>query len=315
MPRTKRIYFPGALLHVFNRGNEKKEIFISDEDRIKFLYILKNSLSEFNFKIYAYVLMPNHFHLLIKDEDGKLPYIMKYILENYTMYFNYKYKRVGHLFQGRYKSILVEEIYLKHVVRYIILNPVRSGLTEKLSDYKWSSYYEYTGKNKKFKLTTTDWILSVFCNDREKAVENFKNFLIEQEDIFSNVINESLLSNIILGSHKFKENFQNKLKFNKLNLPKKIFKSIIEPEKIIKIVAQLFKINENELKLKRGKYNYLKKTTIYIMKEYTNLTIDNIAKVFDIHPTSVSKVYNSVKKEKSNNEYLNKILFEIERQI
>lgn len=97
--------------------------------------------------------MPNHYHLLIEDIDGNLPDIIKYISENYTMFFNYKYKRIVHLFQGRYKSNIIEKIYLKNVVRYIILNPIRAGLVTKLSEYKWSSYYEYLGKNKRYKIT------------------------------------------------------------------------------------------------------------------------------------------------------------------
>jgi len=150
--RIKRIYFPNTLYHIFNRGVEKKDIFKSDEDRIKFITILEKSLKEFNFKIYAYVLMPNHYHLLLEDTDGKLPNIMKYIGENYAMYFNWKYKRVGHLYQGRYKSIIVEkEMYLKEVLRYIILNPIRKEIVENLNYYPWSSYYEYLGKNKRFK--------------------------------------------------------------------------------------------------------------------------------------------------------------------
>jgi len=313
--RTKRIYFPGALLHVFNRGNEKKSIFLDDIDRMKFLNILKESFSKFNFKIYSYVLMPNHFHFLLEDIDGKLPYIMKYISENYTMYFNYKYKRVGHLFQGRYRSIIVEKIFVKDVARYIILNPIRADIAEKLNDFRWSSYHEYMGMNKKLKITTTDWIFSIFGEDENKALEKFKEFLISSKGVSEEIINDSLFSGIILGTKTFKKEMQKKIKIDEFNLPKKFFKNNVNPEEIIKITAEILNINKLELKNKKGKYNYLKRTSIYIIKEYTNNTLEEIAKMFNSYPTTISRIYNGIKKEKETNHYLKKIINTIENRI
>lgn len=317
MPRRKRIRIPGALYHIFNRGVEKKNIFLDETDRIKFLDLINTTLKNFNFKIYAYVLMPNHFHLLLEDIDGNISQIMKIISENYTMYFNYKYKRVGHLFQDRYKSIIVEKkFFLKDLVRYIILNPIRAGIAKNLNEYKWSSYYEYMGKNKKFHLTTTDWIYSYFNKDKNKAIILFKQYLVDKDDISAEIITESLFRNIILVTKEYKDKIKRKLNVDKKNL-RKIFKytTVEKTNEIIKRICEEFKINENDIKKKKDKYNYAKKILIYMLKRYTSQTIDEIGKYFNIHPTNISKIYNSVIKEIKHNSYLLKKIQDLEQKI
>lgn len=313
MSRIRRIFIPGTLYHVFNRGVEKKNIFKTDDDRIKFLTIIENALKQYRFKIYAYVLMPNHYHILLEDEDGNLSKIMKYIGEKYAMYFNWKYKRVGHLYQGRYKCLIVEkEMYLKEVARYIMLNPIRAGLVEKLIHYNWSSYYEYIGKNKRFKLVNTDYILNQFDTNKNKAITLFKKYLIEKDDVTDKIIEESLVNDLVFGTEKFKgkifesiKNFEDKMKIKilKTNNSKRI-------EDILNEIKVKFKVSEAELKKKKGKNNYAKKAAIYLIKNRTSCSLEEIGKIFNMHPVSISRELNSIRREIQHNKLFYKQLID-----
>jgi putative transposase len=129
MARPLRISYPGAFYHVTSRGNEQKAVFKSTPDRERFLEYLESSVQRYNAIIHAYCLMDNHYHLLLETPDGNLSRIMAHINGAYTMYFNIKRKRFGHLFQGRYKAILVEaDEYAEELSRYIHLNPVRANI-------------------------------------------------------------------------------------------------------------------------------------------------------------------------------------------
>ncbi len=146
MGRALRITYSGAHYHVTSRGNEQKNIFKSHRDREQFLSYLESSVMRYSAKIHAYCLMTNHYHLLLETPDGNLPEIMRHINGAYTNYFNTKRKRAGHLFQGRYKAILIEaDGYLTELSSYIHLNPVRAGVTEKPEDHTWSSYQDFIG--------------------------------------------------------------------------------------------------------------------------------------------------------------------------
>ena len=146
MGRPLRITFPGAHYHVTARGNEQKDIYKSRRDREKFLDYLESSVTRYGAVIHAYCLMTNHYHLLLETPEGNLPEIIRHINGAYTNYYNTKRKRAGHLFQGRYKAILIEaDSYMMELSRYIHLNPVRVGMVTKPEDYQWSSYQDYIG--------------------------------------------------------------------------------------------------------------------------------------------------------------------------
>jgi len=236
---------------------------------------------------------------------------MKYLGENYAMYFNWRYKRVGHLYQGRYRSIIVEkEKYLKEVVRYIILNPIRAGLVDKLINYNWSCYYEYIGKNKRFKLTETDFVLKQFSDDKSKASVLFKRYLSKHDEVSDKIIEESLINDIIFGTEKFKKKIIGEMKNLEDKIKIKILKSgnLKVAEEIIKKVMEKLKINENELKKKKGKNNYGKKMAIYLIRNKTNYTLEEIGKIFNMHPVSISRELSSIKEEIKQNKYLQKII-------
>lgn len=137
----------GEIYHIYNRGNNKKEIFIKDKDYRFFLKRLKEKAKKFKFSIIAYCLMPNHFHLILKQNDSVAPSkLMSSIITSYSMVFNLRNKTVGHLFQDRYKQkIIRNEQYLLNLIAYIHLNPVKDGLCRIPKDYIWSSHNEYAG--------------------------------------------------------------------------------------------------------------------------------------------------------------------------
>jgi len=180
MSRPLRIEFPGAVYHVTSRGNARQAIFIDDEDRGGFLDVLSMVVERFNWVCHSYCLMENHYHLLIETPDGNLSKGMRELNGVYTQGFNQRYKRVGHLFQGRYKAIMVEkDHHLLSLCRYVVLNPERAGLIKKPEQWRWSSYRATVGLTKKPSFLTVDWVLSQFGGQKKGAIEKYKRFVIE----------------------------------------------------------------------------------------------------------------------------------------
>lgn len=178
MPRTARIKSQTGIYHMILRGINKQTIFEDSQDAEKFLQTLEEYKVKSEYKIYAYCLMGNHVHMLIKEEKEDLGIIMRRIGASYVYWYNWKYERAGHLFQDRFKSEAVEdERYLLTVVRYIHQNPLKAGIVKDIKDYKWSSYREYMGKNR---ITDTDFVLDLIGDDREKAISMFEEFHREE---------------------------------------------------------------------------------------------------------------------------------------
>lgn len=178
MARPLRIEYPGAHYHITSRGNEQKDIFKSQRDREKFLEYLESATTRYGAVIHAYCLMSNHYHLLLETPEGNLSEIMRHINGAYTTYFNVKRKRAGHLLQGRYKAILVEaDEYLVELSRYIHLNPVRVWLVENPEQYRWSSYFSYTGHSKPPAWLRTDFIQSYFAKQVDDARKKYRTFV------------------------------------------------------------------------------------------------------------------------------------------
>jgi putative transposase len=150
MPRKPRIHYPGALYHAFSRGNNRNRIFLSDADYRHFLSLLQKVKSSLPYRIYAYALMPNHFHLLIEADEAPLAQIMQKTLTAYAKYFNHMHKHKGHVFQGRYRAVLCEkDSYLLELVRYIHLNPVKAKLASQVAQWPWTSHAYYVRPNPK----------------------------------------------------------------------------------------------------------------------------------------------------------------------
>lgn len=178
MPRYARSQSTSGIYHVMIRGNERKQVFMEDDDRVRFLDTLERMQEDGRFRLYAYCLMDNHVHLLLCEGKESVQRTMKRIEVSYVYYFNKKYQRVGHLFQDRYRSEAVEENnYVLTAARYIHNNPVKAEMVARAEDYKWSSYRYYIGLNRdKPDLVHTDFLLNILSDKNEKAVKLLKEY-------------------------------------------------------------------------------------------------------------------------------------------
>jgi len=181
MPRLARLDAPGVLHHIMGRGIERKRIFTSDKDRKDFIARLSILGQEGALEVYAWALLPNHFHLLVKTKNRPLASSMRKILTGYAVNFNKRHQRYGHLFQNRYKSIVCqEETYLRELVRYIHLNLLRAGLVKNLTELNrspWSGHSALMGRVER-KWQDTEYVLSFFGRQRTRR-RNYLKYVEE----------------------------------------------------------------------------------------------------------------------------------------
>ena len=202
MARPLRIEYDGALYHVTSRGNEQKPIFKHDADRELFLNTLFHVTQRFHWVCHAYCLMNNHYHLVIETPEGNLSKGMRQLNGVYTQAFNRRHARVGHLFQGRFKAILVQkDSHFLAVCRYVVLNPVRAKAVNRPGEWKWSSYRATIGQAPIPDCLKTDEILSQFGVRRSLAREKYREYV--RETIGAPAIWEELKGQSILGTDGF----------------------------------------------------------------------------------------------------------------
>lgn len=203
MARPLRVEFSGAIYHLTSRGNARQKVFFTDTDRELFLDTLSQVVSRYGWICHAYCLMANHYHLLVETPKANLSLGMRQLNGMYTQSFNRRHNRVGHLFQGRFKAILVEkESYLLELCRYIVLNPVRVKGKGEIGGWKWSSYRATAGLASVPEFLSTDWILGQFGKNRAKAQKQYRAFVREG---LENRPWEELKGQIYLGSEAFIE--------------------------------------------------------------------------------------------------------------
>jgi putative transposase len=211
MARPLRIEYDGAVYHITSRGNSRKPIYKEDEDRRIFLEVLHRANTRYNWLCHAYCLMNNHYHLIIETPDGNLSQGMRQLNGVYTQLFNKRHNRVGHIFQGRYKAILIQkESHLLEVSRYVVLNPVRAKAVKDPEEWKWSSYRGTAGKEKPHPCLTEDRILGQFGSKRRQSEKKYREFVIAGiggEKIWKDIKGQS-----ILGEDEFTERFLNHVK-------------------------------------------------------------------------------------------------------
>jgi putative transposase len=171
MARPLRIEFPGGLYHVTSRGDRRDDIYLNDTDRQRWLDLLGEVCTRHNWLCHAYCLMDNHFHIVIETVDGNLSAGMRQLNGIYTQWHNRTHGRVGHVFQGRFKAIIVQrESYLLELARYVVLNPVRAGMCTVPEQWPWSSYLAMVGQAHRPNWLHTEWLLAQFGNQYAKAV-------------------------------------------------------------------------------------------------------------------------------------------------
>jgi len=205
MARKPRIEFHGAFYHVLTRGNQRQDIFKDPTDYHKYLQILGSYKGRYGYLLYAYALMKNHVHLLIETQETPLSKILQGINQRYTMYFNRKYRTVGHLFQGRCKVILCDrDAYLLVLTKYIHYNPIRAKITKELQGYPWSSHHAYLRKTNPEGLVDTDFVLGLFSTRKDEARRRYLRFMLEGEEAKGEDI-YATVDQRIQGSEEFTE--------------------------------------------------------------------------------------------------------------
>lgn len=209
MARPLRLDVSGGFYHVMSRGNERSNIFIDDEDRRRFFKIFLSSTERYAVRCHTFCLMGNHYHLLLETPDGNISEAIRHLNGVYAQWFNNRHNRVGHLFQGRFKSILIDvDTYLLAVARYIVQNPVRASLVTHPSDWKWSSYGALAGLTLPPSFLTTGFLLHSFdTSDLKRARERYCQFIDEDHDHDKKIQAEGP----ILGSTEFIETFRDEL--------------------------------------------------------------------------------------------------------
>ena len=202
MVRPLRLEYAGALYHVTSRGDRREEIYRDDSDRWQWLEVLGSVCDRFNWVVHAYCQMTNHYHLLVETVDGNLSRGMRQLNGYYTQCFNRRHGLVGHLYQGRYKAILVQkEAYLLEVSRYVVLNPVRANRVKHPGEWPWSSFPAMVGQTKAPKWQDTDWLLGPFGKQRKRAMSAYQRFVMEGKGISSPFGNTRYQR--LLGDDKF----------------------------------------------------------------------------------------------------------------
>ena len=284
MARPLRIACPEAFYHVTSRGNERKDIFKSQGDRERFLSYLESATERYGALIHIFCLMTNHYHLLMETPFGNLSQIMQHINGAYTTYFNLKQKRSGHLFQGRYKAILIDvDEYAKELSRYIHLNPVRAKMVDRPEQYRWSSYQYYIGLKESPKWMVRDFILRYFgkkISDAQKGYRAFVESLIGQE--YKSPLRD-VVSSTILGRIDFIEAIKDKYLSNKEidhNVP--ALKELSGKPSVAEIIEEVDSVFRENRGLSRG-------VKIYLCQKHTGKMLKEIGNYFDIGDSGVSQ--------------------------
>lgn len=281
MARPLRIEYPGALYHVTSRGNARAAIFDNDEDRFLFIAILSQTVKRFNWLCHAYCLMDNHYHLMIETPDGNLSAGMRQLNGVYTQAINRSHGKGGHLFQGRFKAILVEkQSFLTELCRYIVLNPVRAGMVKIPEDYSWSSYLATLGKAAMPDFLTSGSILRCFASSVTQAQLLYQQFVREGINI-SDSPWERLTGQIVLGTEAFLTGMKERLygKESITEIPR-IQRHLSRP-----LLTDLFPCDVHRTKDERN-------SLIHDANVVFGYSLKEISDAIGLHYTTISKVLN-----------------------
>jgi REP element-mobilizing transposase RayT len=283
MARPLRIEYPGAFYHVTSRGNEQKAIFKNQKDREKFLSYLESAVVRYGAVIHAYCLMSNHYHLLLETPAGNLSRIMRHVNGAYTTYFNVKRGRAGHLFQGRYKAILVEaDEYAAELSRYLHLNPVRAGMLSRPEEHQWSSYRYYIGQSEAPEWLKTDFLLDYFGGEGAPAKKGYRKFVEALLDSEYDSPLKGAVASTILGSPAFvAEVTERNLgeHWDDRNLP--AAKELMPRPTLDEIIAMVEAEAANE--------KLLRNISIYCCQKYSGAKLKEIGERFGISDAAVSQ--------------------------
>ncbi len=315
MARALRIEFPGAYYHVMGRGNAQQRIFLDDIDRGEFLRLLALAARRYAFAYHAYALMPNHYHILLETAEGGLSRGLQLINGVYSQFFNYRYDRVGHVFQGRFKALLIDgNAYWLAVSRYIHQNPVKAGLVEKPWDYPWSSCRELLGLVEPASWLKTDQTLGYLVGSADPRLD-YRRFLeaCTQDDPWEDSVGQSFF-----GSKEFVHRMRQKSSGTVLQNNDFAYRDeLIErptPETVLDAVGRHLAGHASS----RGpgwKNSVEKMTAIHMLREAAGLKIVEIAARFGMNAGAVTQALKRFRPIIANDPGLAQILSILERDL
>ncbi len=311
MSRPLRIEYEDAFYHIIQRGIERKNIFISNTDRFKFLSYLDQAYNGYGAIFHTYALMDNHYHLILQTPRANLSKIMHFLNTSYAAYFNTKRKRVGPLYQGRYKAILVQEDeYLHHLSRYIHLNPVRVKIVKDPIEYPWSSYKYFASSDKPPHWLNISFILSMFDKNSAKAKTLYKKFVMDGIGKEKAIIEENMISNMVLGNNDFLESIEKLIEAKEDYEVPGINRLKRRNEPTLDYIKQLArKTSPDNTRLQR-------RLAIYLSRKFTQKTLKQIAEFYgNIKYTGVSQAFIRTEKARGEDSHLDRRLKTIERSI
>jgi REP element-mobilizing transposase RayT len=297
MARPLRIAFEGAFYHVTARGNERRKIFLSHQDYEKFLSYLTDAVHKYRVILHTFVLMPNHYHLIIETPKANLSSFMHSLNSAYTTYFNIKRKRAGHLFQGRYKALLIDvDNYLLELSRYIHLNPVRAGIAEKPESYRYSSYRAYIFP-KEEALIFRDLLWSMVAKDRKDGPRYYRELVEAGLTEKPRSPFEKVYGGVILGGKTFIEGVLKRLQdkdFQKKEIShRRALGSITSDiDEIVELVCNQFKVSRKKVQVTSPYKGY----AVYLARKHTPFSNTEIGRYFGgISYSAVTKIGTRIK--------------------
>ncbi|MGZ5424222.1 MAG: transposase [Candidatus Aminicenantales bacterium] len=300
-----RIEYPGAFYHVYSRGNQKQPIFFSDEDRYYFLKILRDANERLGVVVHIYCLMNTHYHLTLETPEANLSQIMHFINSSYSIYLNKKHERCGHLFQGRFKAILIQaDAYARTLAEYIHGNPVRKNIVDRPEEYPWSSCQDYYGIRNPPPWLDTSVILRAFGNSLEVLKLEHERYLgtADEKRLEKDMRNASRLG--ILGDDDFIDKIRRSYLKDRMENPDRELCELrrlrVRPE-ISDIQAEI----DREL----GAANRLaKKCVIFLARKRAGYKLREIGDHLGLSPGAVSLSYRKTSMAIGSNETLRRVV-------
>jgi len=289
MARPLRLEYEGAVYYVTARGNALQPIYRDEVDRKRFLHLLGEEIDQQRWRCYAYCLMENHYHLLLETPDGQLSAGMRRLNGTYTQWFNRRHQRVGHVLQGRFKSILVDkDNYLLELCRYIVLNPVRARIVTKPQGWPWSSFRATAGR-----VTTPSWldvaeVLRLFHRTRVVAQHTYKQFV--REGISQDSPWEQVRGQIFLGDKVFLSQMARLVKGKRLtNVPRAQTQPTRPSGKeVLERVANVYDLNQKALLTRTHGEAY--QTAAWLLRRAANEPLAVVAQRFRVSPSRISHI-------------------------
>lgn len=293
MARPLRLEFPGAVYHITARGNAQQPIFLDDTDRQQFLRLLGREILQQHWRCYVYCLMGNHYHVVIETPEPNLSRGLRRLHGTYTQWFNRRHERVGHLLQGRFKSLLVEkESYLQELCRYVVLNPVRASLVTDAGAWGWSSYRATAGLQ-----AAPDWldvsaVLSLFDPGHAVGTKAYRRFVadgLHQPSPWARVINQ-----IYLGSPDFLERIERLVQGKPLANAPRMQTRPARPasDEVLNHVAVTYRLDVKAVLDRSHRDAY--QTAVYLLRRAANEPLQTVAVRFRISPSRVSQIQQAI---------------------